>query len=59
MRGDERGWEVNERIKKLTCRWGCTAKSEFPKNVKIQNVPPQLLKNVKYNNRRYLTIKKW
>lgn len=57
-RGEEK-MEVNERIKKLTCRWGCTAKFRFPKNVKIQNVPPSLPKNVKYNNRRYLTIKKW
>ena len=48
-------WEVNETIKKLTCRWGCTAESEFPKNVKIQNLPPTV-KNVKYDNRRYLTI---
>lgn len=38
-RGEEK-MEVNERIKKLTCRWGCTGENRVSKKLEIQNIPP-------------------
>lgn len=44
------------RIKKLTCRWGCTGENRVSKKLEIQNIPPIYRQKQKYNNRCYLTL---